>query len=373
MNCRKTNCLFIRLLQTLFALLVFLYCGFAAAQRENKTPYIRPGRKEIAKELKESGRLAKKHPEEAMVCTRQKLEIEVYADHSCRIAETLEFFLNRKLDTFPLPLPEVCYVEQYFPDGSYHDANNPRKLDLPANSLFILKFSRVLPPRKREEFFLELFLDRAYSVERTVLTIAAAREVKIRHGMTPPCMGRLPLMRKLGRNAYTLAFLAPQKSEKGDERARFYASALSSWQELGDLLLAGKEKNAGEIPPLPPILSGKTENLSPWEKVKRLFHEAKKREGKEKALLLSKWLVSSGIPAYPAAGKRERRNISLEVPCRFFSYDLVRIPEQKGFRSGLWLDLSAEEPGKALLKEERVPVLLLVKGGSEITFFAPGK
>ncbi|MBP5181387.1 MAG: hypothetical protein J6331_00010 [Lentisphaeria bacterium] len=368
----RTNRFFFRLLQTLFALLFFLYCGFAASQRQNRTPYIRPGRKEIARELKESGRLAGKHREE-MVCTRQKIEIEVYSDYSCRIAETLEFFLKKKLDAFPLPLPKPCYVEQFFPDGSYRDANDPAKLFLPADSLFILKFSRTLPPRKPGEFFLEIFLDRTFSVERTVLTIASAREVKIFHGMTPPCMGRLPLMRKLGKNAYMLDPLSPQKSERADERVRFYASALPSWQKLGDHLLAEKKKNAGPLPPLPPAVSGGKEKLSPGEKVKRLFHEAKKREGKEKAYILSQWLVSSGIRACPAVGKKERRNIHMDVACSFFSCDLVRIAEQKGFRSGLWLDLSAEEPGKVLSGEERFPVLLLREGASEILFFTPGK
>ncbi|MBR2365015.1 MAG: hypothetical protein IKA79_07425 [Lentisphaeria bacterium] len=341
---------------------------FAAPVRHNNTVYVRPGREEIIKRLDSGRKISEKYPERDIVCTRQEITIEIYSDYSCKIAEAKEFYIRKKLTSFPCPLPEKFYVEQFFPGGFYKDANNPEKLFLPEKSLFILKSSRILPARKREEFFLELFIDHPFPVEKTYLTIAYTRNIRISHGMTPPYLGRLPLMKKLWQNSYILDAIKGWKSPAGDDRIRFYASGLSSWQELGKILSDRLKKKPLKIPVCPQPDS----SFSPGRKLEYLFRKAKELQGDrtEKIRILLEWLSVQKIKAYPAMAKKEGKSIHMRVACDFFTVPLICVPEQKGFRSRVWLDLSADKPGQFCLKEDHIPVLLLENGTGAISFIS---
>ena len=341
----------------------FLFVPLQAAGGKNKTVYIRPGREEILKRLEESRRLAEKYPDKDTVCTYQEFNIELYKDYSCKIAVTREFYIKKKLSSLPFLQLENSYVEQFFQGGYYRESVSPAKIYLPANSLFIHKSSRFIPAGKREDFLLELFPDNEFPVAKCVIRIAYTKNMRFFHGLTPPYSGRLPLVKKLRKNTYIMEKIPVQKSTRNDERIRFHVSAIDSWKMLGDILLKKMEQNLPESPLLPEL----PENLHPYRKALFLYEKAKLLKTPRKEYILHSWLKQAGIKNRMAMGK-EGRNINMNIACSFFTVPLICIEEQKGFRSRLWLDLSASHAGKTTIKGERFAVLLLEKGNSKITF-----
>ncbi|MBO5760516.1 MAG: hypothetical protein J6S53_03110 [Lentisphaeria bacterium] len=345
-----------------FSLLFFL-SFFLMAARENKTKYIPPGKEKILQILADYQKKADSAPEKDFLCIKQILSIEIYMDHSCKIAASKEFFLKKEYKEDPFPQIKKDFVEQYFPGGVYKSSHDPKKLFLPANSVLILKSSYFLPPKKAEEFFLELFLDHPYRVLENRLTIAYTRNQKLYHALIPPYGGRLPLIRKFRKNTYILKDIPAKKDGENDERLRFYVSAIPSWRLLGNILLSGMEKKNKLLPPLPEM----KKELSPYKKALFLYQEAKKLFPGTREYILYKWLNEAGIKANMAAA-RDTKSIPMGIACNFFTRTLVCIREQKGFHSVLFLDLSAEEMGKTTLKNNRFAVLILEKDSSFILF-----
>lgn len=355
-------CKRIRLLFLLSSLFLFA-CPVLQGARVNKTKYIPPGREKIRQILSLCKKKADNAPEKDYLCVRQELIIEIYMDYSCKIAETKEFYLKKDLKENPFRNFESNFVEQYFPGGLYKASYTPERLFLPADSLLILKSSRFLPPRKAEEFFLELYLDHPYRVLEKHLTVACTRNQKINHGMIPPYSGRLPRTKQIRKNIYILNNIPPQKGEKNDERLRFYVSSFSSWHLLGDFLLAKLEKAGIILPPLPEI----NKNLSPYKKAEFLYEKAKKSDIKSRGYILYKWLNQAGIKANMAMA-RDNKSIPLTVPCNFFTKALICIREQKGFHGTVFLDPACEKMGETHFTNSRFAVLVLEKKRSFIMF-----
>lgn len=347
----------------------FLCSPVLHGQRINKTKYIPPDQKTILKHLSKCRKIADRYPKNDIVCTRQQIFIEVFNNFSCRISEVKEFFLKKELKEFLMENTENFFVEQYFPGGIYKSSHAPKKLHLAKNSLLILKNSRFLPAVPKEDFYLELFLDRKYEIAESMLFVARTKNLKLFHNLTPPLDSRLPPIRNYGNNIYFIGAFPVQKGDKQYERISFHLSALSSWRQLGDILLAKKLKSLKKMPQLP-AMKGDFTNT---QKIRFLFQKARELACKEKSLILSFWLNKVKIKAYPALARTDGKNLNMNIACNFFKHDLVCIPQQKNIQSTVWLDPASDTPEKITLPEERLPVLLLKKNASTLSFTSVNK